>query len=117
MGYCDYLRALLRPLGVYELDEGCSALEIQVIGRQLDALEAAAAGDGTGVLSGHGGGGWSGQLGGLFPYAPLRTPRRRPGDGGPPSSASTGAALPRQPWRTPSAAPAWRVCSGRGTRS
>jgi hypothetical protein len=42
MGYCDYLRALLRPLGVYALEEGYSALELQVIGRQLDALEVAA---------------------------------------------------------------------------
>ena len=38
MGYADYLRGLLAPLGVYRLDGGFSGGEIEALGGALDAL-------------------------------------------------------------------------------
>ena len=42
MGYYDYMAQLLRPLGIYSLDEGYSALELKTVGSRLDMLEAEA---------------------------------------------------------------------------
>jgi len=39
VGYYDYMAQLLRPLGLYSLDEGYSALELKTVGRLLDALD------------------------------------------------------------------------------
>ena len=37
MGYCDYLKNLLRPLGIYDLSDGSlSASELEALGRGLD---------------------------------------------------------------------------------
>ena len=42
MSYCDYLKNLLRPLGVYDLSEGSlSASELEALGHGLDGGEAA----------------------------------------------------------------------------
>ena len=42
MGYCDYLKNLLRPLGIYDLSDGSlSASELEALGRGLDGAEAA----------------------------------------------------------------------------
>lgn len=38
MGYYDYLRGLLEPLGIYDLDEGAGAVELGVIGAELDGI-------------------------------------------------------------------------------
>ncbi len=38
LGYTDYLKQLLFPLGVYDLEEGIGAEEIGVIGKQLDDI-------------------------------------------------------------------------------
>jgi|GEM_PF-2153995 len=38
LGYTDYLKQMLLPLGIYDLDEGTSAKEIRVIGKQLDDI-------------------------------------------------------------------------------
>lgn len=38
MGYCEYMKTLLVPLGLYELDSGYGAHELAVLGAQLDAL-------------------------------------------------------------------------------
>ena len=39
MGYCDYLKALLRPLGVYDLSpESLSGSELEALGSGLDTL-------------------------------------------------------------------------------
>ena len=38
MGYSDFLKELLRPTGLYDLDEGAGAAELEVYGAQLDAL-------------------------------------------------------------------------------
>ena len=39
MGYCDYLKNTLRPLGLYELDRGLSAAELACEGAAMDALD------------------------------------------------------------------------------
>ncbi|MGI5986120.1 MAG: DUF2313 domain-containing protein [Clostridiales bacterium] len=36
MGYSEYLKTMLQPLGIYDLTEGVGAEEIAVIGKQLD---------------------------------------------------------------------------------
>jgi hypothetical protein len=36
MGYFDYLKELLRPLGVYSLDDGYGAAELYALGQELD---------------------------------------------------------------------------------
>lgn len=42
MGYCDHLKELLRPLGIYDLTEGSlSASELEALGQGLDGAEAA----------------------------------------------------------------------------
>ena len=42
MGYCDYLKNLLRPLGIYDLsDRSLSASELEALGHGLDGAEAA----------------------------------------------------------------------------
>lgn len=41
MGYSDYLKALLRPLCLYELDEGLGAAELEALGASMDAVCAA----------------------------------------------------------------------------
>ena len=38
LGYTDYLKQMLLPLGIYDLEEGIGAEEIRVIGKQLDEL-------------------------------------------------------------------------------
>jgi len=38
MGYSDYLKNLLRPMRLYELDEGCGAAEIEVLGGAFDEV-------------------------------------------------------------------------------
>ncbi len=38
MGYYDYLKDMLRPLGFYELETGAGAAELEVIGAQLDEV-------------------------------------------------------------------------------
>ncbi len=38
MGYTDYLKQMLAPLGLYELDNGLGAEELAVIGTQMDAI-------------------------------------------------------------------------------
>lgn len=38
LGYTDYLKQMLLPLGIYDLEEGVGAEEIRVIGKQLDML-------------------------------------------------------------------------------
>lgn len=39
MGYCEHLKSLLRPLGVYDLQPGSlSASELEALGRGLDGL-------------------------------------------------------------------------------
>ena len=41
MGYCDYLKNLLRPLGIYDLsDRSLSASELEALGHGLDGAEA-----------------------------------------------------------------------------
>lgn len=40
MGYCDYLKNLLRPLGLYDLDSGPGAAELAALGTAMDALGA-----------------------------------------------------------------------------
>ena len=40
MGYGEYLRALLRPMALYQLDEGCGGAELTVLGGQLDQVMA-----------------------------------------------------------------------------
>lgn len=72
MGYADNMRELLRPLGVYRLDGGCSGEELNVVGEELDLsfesaetalremLLATAQDDGLAA--------WEE----LFPYRPLR---------------------------------------------
>lgn len=42
MGYADYLKTLLRPLGIYDLDSGYGAAELTAMGFALDGLEAVA---------------------------------------------------------------------------
>ncbi len=37
MGYCEYLKELLYPLRLYELEEGIGAAELNVIGAALDS--------------------------------------------------------------------------------
>ncbi|MCF0138152.1 MAG: DUF2313 domain-containing protein [Oscillospiraceae bacterium] len=39
MGYADYLKRTLKPLGIYELDEGIGAAELEVLGEALDSVE------------------------------------------------------------------------------
>lgn len=39
MGYIDYLKELLRPMGVYDLEDGAGAAEISAIGRCLDKAD------------------------------------------------------------------------------
>lgn len=41
MGYSDYLRNLLRPLRLYELDEGYGAAELNALGAAMDRVFAA----------------------------------------------------------------------------
>lgn len=42
MGYCDYLKNLLRPLGIYDLSDGSlSASELEALGHGLDGAETA----------------------------------------------------------------------------
>lgn len=41
MGYTDYLKQLLAPLGFYDLDNGLGAEELVVIGTQMDEMFAA----------------------------------------------------------------------------
>lgn len=36
LGYTDYLKQMLFPLGIYDLEEGFGAEEIRIIGKQLD---------------------------------------------------------------------------------
>lgn len=38
LGYTDYLRQILLPLGIYDLEEGIGAEEIRIIGKQFDEL-------------------------------------------------------------------------------
>jgi len=38
MGYRDYLREMLRPVGVYDLDSGVGGAELTIAGRALDEL-------------------------------------------------------------------------------
>ncbi|NCB73443.1 MAG: DUF2313 domain-containing protein [Clostridia bacterium] len=38
LGYTDYLKQMLLPLGIYDLEEGIGAEEIRVIGKQFDEL-------------------------------------------------------------------------------
>lgn len=38
MGYYDYLRALLEPLGAYDLLEGAGAAELRLLGDELDGV-------------------------------------------------------------------------------
>ncbi|MEG1633342.1 MAG: DUF2313 domain-containing protein [Oscillospiraceae bacterium] len=40
MGYAEYLKNLLRPLRLYELNEGAGAAELSALGAGLDALSA-----------------------------------------------------------------------------
>ena len=40
MGYCDYLKAMLAPMRVYDLDTGYGADELEVIGAELDNIAA-----------------------------------------------------------------------------
>ncbi len=41
MGYCEYIKSMLRPLGLYRLDEGLGARELEAEGDELDAVSAA----------------------------------------------------------------------------
>ena len=45
MGYADYLKRMLKPLGVYRLDSGYSAAELDAVGDAFDKVSA--------VLDGH----------------------------------------------------------------
>ena len=38
MGFANYLKELLRPLGLYELDSGLGSGELETVGEQLDAV-------------------------------------------------------------------------------
>ena len=38
LGYTEYLKQMLLPLGIYDLEEGIGAEEIRVIGKQLDDI-------------------------------------------------------------------------------
>lgn len=38
MGYYDYLKALLEPLGAYDLSEGAGAAELKLLGAELDRV-------------------------------------------------------------------------------
>lgn len=38
MGYFDYLKQILRPLGIYDLENGIGAEELRAIGNQLDQV-------------------------------------------------------------------------------
>lgn len=38
MGYCDYMKQLLAPLRIYNLDSGPGAAELEVVGKYLDEL-------------------------------------------------------------------------------
>lgn len=38
MGYTDYLKQILAPLGIYDLENGLGAEELRVIGAQMDAV-------------------------------------------------------------------------------
>ena len=38
MGYAEYLKGLLRPTGLYELDSGAGAAELEVYGEKLDEV-------------------------------------------------------------------------------
>jgi len=38
LGYTDYLKQMLLPLGIYDLEEGIGSEEIRVIGKQLDEV-------------------------------------------------------------------------------
>ena len=40
MGYADHLRALLRPMQLYELNEGAGSAELEALGEQMDAVMA-----------------------------------------------------------------------------
>ena len=40
MGYADYLKQMLRPLGVYRLDRGYNKAELDAIGDALDKVSA-----------------------------------------------------------------------------
>ena len=39
MGYCDYLKNTLRPLGLYELDRGIVSAELACEGAAMDVLD------------------------------------------------------------------------------
>ena len=39
MNYTEYIKDLLKPLGVYDLEEGAGAAEIRCLGNALDALD------------------------------------------------------------------------------
>lgn len=41
MGYFEYLKGLLRPMGLYELESGAGAAELEAIGGELDGIFAA----------------------------------------------------------------------------
>ena len=72
MGYAEYMRDLLRPLGIYSLEGGLSGAELDVIGQSLDKLAAQAdraereallaTAEAEGLAA------WEA----LFPYRPLR---------------------------------------------
>lgn len=38
MGYCDYMKQLLSPLRIYNLDSGPGAAELEIVGKYLDGL-------------------------------------------------------------------------------
>ncbi len=39
MGYAEYLKDLVRPLGVYRLEDSINGAELEAVGAQLDAVE------------------------------------------------------------------------------
>jgi len=39
MGYSAYLKNTLKPLGIYELDTGLGASELNILGSQLDSVD------------------------------------------------------------------------------
>ena len=41
MGYAEELKAMLRPLGIYDLDSGAGAAELAALGAAMDGVGAA----------------------------------------------------------------------------
>ena len=69
MGYADFLRQMLKPMGVYRLNDGYSAAEIEAVGDALDKVSAKLGAYLSGSTYAESGGDYLKMLESLFPIA------------------------------------------------